>query len=116
MQLSLRTLVSRAFDAADWVITRTLGIATTITASLHWFHLARLSYDQCEPVDPILPGRAVLRHSIDTCRDVHRHHPDQTASENLQGRMATRRAVEVIPDDEQQYPRNKDADHVYVEP
>src|SRR6516164_9397862 len=56
--------------------------------------------------------RAVLRHSIDMCRDVHGQHPEQKASENLQGRMTTRRAVEVIPDDEQQYPSDKDADHV----
>jgi hypothetical protein len=43
-----------------------------------------------------------LRHSIDACRDVHGNHSDQTASENLQGRMATRRAVEEIPDNEEQ--------------
>src|SRR5262249_47051763 len=60
--------------------------------------------------------RAVLRHSIDMCRDVHGQHPEQKASENLQGGMTTRRAVEVIPDDEQQYPSDKDADHVYVKP
>jgi hypothetical protein len=48
------------------------------------------------------PGRAGLRRSIDTCRDVHGQHANQTASENLQIRMATRRAVEEIPDNEQQ--------------
>src|SRR5215831_3643627 len=65
--------------------------------------------------------RAVLRHSvlwhsIDMCRDVHGQHPEQKASENLQGRMTTRRAVEVTPDNEQQYASDKGADHVYVKP
>src|SRR5258708_590744 len=60
--------------------------------------------------------RAVLRHSIDMCRDVHGQHPGEKASENLQSRMTTRRAVDVIPDNEQQYPRDKDADDVYVNP
>ena len=60
--------------------------------------------------------RAVLRHPIDMCRDVHGKHPGEKASENLQGRMTTCRAVEVIPDNKQQYPSDKDADHVYVKP
>src|SRR5258708_36420635 len=60
--------------------------------------------------------RAVLRHSIDMCRDVHGQHPGEKASENLQSRMTTRRAVDVIPDNEQQYPSDKDADHIYVKP
>jgi hypothetical protein len=60
--------------------------------------------------------RAVLRHSIDMCRDVHGQHAWQKATENLQSRMTTRRAVEVIPYNEQQQPRDKDADRVYVKP
>ena len=34
MQLSLRTLVSRAFDAADWVIIRTLSGVAQIFARI----------------------------------------------------------------------------------
>ena len=60
--------------------------------------------------------RAVLRHSIDMRRNVHGQRPEQKASENLQGRVTTCRAVEVIPDNEQKYPSDKDADDAYVKP
>jgi hypothetical protein len=53
---------------------------------------------------------------MDMCRDVHGQHPEQKASENLQGWMTTCRAVEVIPDNEQRYPSDKDADHAYIKP
>jgi hypothetical protein len=89
-----------------------LGFRETLPQAIGSRPVSTLSVEHRYP----LRMRAVLRHSIDTCRDVHGHHPDQTASENLQGRMAMRRAVEVIPDNEQQYPRNKDFDHVDVKP
>ena len=60
--------------------------------------------------------RGVLWHSMDMCRDEHGQHPEQKASPNLQGRMTTRRTVEVIPDNEQHYPSGKDSDHVYIKP
>jgi len=56
--------------------------------------------------------RADLPRSVETRRDVHGQHPKQKASENMQGRMAGRAAVAEIPDREEQYPGDKDTDHV----
>jgi hypothetical protein len=60
--------------------------------------------------------QAVLRHSIDMCRDVHGQHPGEKACKSMQSRTAGRRAVEEKPNREDQYSRNKDSDHVMAKP
>src|ERR1700730_6417252 len=60
--------------------------------------------------------RAVLRRYVETRRDVHGQHAGQKASEGVQSRIAGRRAVEEIPDREEQYPGDKDSDHVSAKP
>jgi hypothetical protein len=77
---------------------------------------AQFQRDEMIVVGRVSRDASCLRHSIEMCRDVHGQHSEQKASENLQGRMTTRRAVEVIPDNEQQYASGKDADHVDVKP
>src|SRR3981189_119275 len=59
-----------------------------------------------------LSVRAVLRHSVETRRDVHGQHAEQKASEDLQNRMAVCAAAAEIPDREEQYPRDKETNHV----
>src|SRR6516162_8269789 len=60
--------------------------------------------------------RAILWRSVETRRKVHGRHAEQKTWKNVQGRTAGRRAVKEIPDDEQQYPRDNDSDHVIAKP
>jgi hypothetical protein len=59
---------------------------------------------------------ADLRSSVETHRDVHGQHAGQKATEDMQSRIAGGAAAPEIPDREEQYPRDKDTDHVSAKP